>query len=89
MRKTVETAGLETRLLRQLACVLSIGIRYADGIMASGPVAARTGRTHERHDPILQPSHFPLAGRVVHTRRGYQKRAGDAVARQLERVVIG
>src|SRR6516164_2882114 len=34
-------------------CVLSIGTRSAQSIMASGFIAAQTGRTHDRTRPML------------------------------------
>jgi hypothetical protein len=39
---------------RIFECVLSIGTRSAQGIMASGLIAAQTGRTHDRTRPMLQ-----------------------------------
>src|SRR6059058_2279396 len=37
-----------------LECVLLIGTRSAQSIMASGFTAAQTGRTHDRTRPMLQ-----------------------------------
>jgi hypothetical protein len=39
---------------RIFECVLSIGTRSAQSIMASGFTAAQTGRTHDRTRPMLQ-----------------------------------
>jgi len=39
---------------RTLKCVLTIGTRSAQSIMASGFTAAQTGRTHDRTRPMLQ-----------------------------------
>ena len=39
---------------RIFECVLSIGTRSAQSIMASGLIAAQTGRTHDRTRPMLQ-----------------------------------
>jgi hypothetical protein len=39
---------------RIIECVLSIGTRSAQSIMASGLTAAQTGRTHDRTRPMLQ-----------------------------------
>jgi hypothetical protein len=42
-------------------CVLSIGTRSAQSIMASGLIAAQTGRTHDRTRPMLQLGQKVLA----------------------------
>jgi hypothetical protein len=42
---------------RIFECVLSIGTRSAQSIMASGLIAAQTGRTHDRTRPMLQLGH--------------------------------
>jgi hypothetical protein len=39
---------------RIFECVLLIGTRSAQSIMASGFTAAQTGRTHDRTRPMLQ-----------------------------------
>ena len=39
---------------RIFECVLSIGTRSAQSIMASGLIAAQTGRTHDRTRPIAK-----------------------------------
>jgi hypothetical protein len=48
--------GIGTTRLGQriFECVLSIGTRSAQSIMASGFTAAQTGRTHDRTRPMLQ-----------------------------------
>src|SRR3974390_1900946 len=46
---------------RTLKCVLTIGTRSAQSIMASGHCAAQTGRTHDRTRPMLQPRPKVLA----------------------------
>ena len=46
---------------RTLKCVLTIGTRSAQSIMASGHCAAQTGRTHDRIRPMLQPRQKVLA----------------------------
>src|SRR3974390_2618752 len=46
---------------RTLKCVLTIGTRSAQSIMASGHCAAQTGRTHDRTRPMLQPRQKVLA----------------------------
>ena len=44
-----------------LKCVLTIGTRSAQSIMASGSTAAQTGRTHDRTRPMLQQRQKVLA----------------------------
>jgi hypothetical protein len=46
---------------RIFECVLSIGTRSAQSIMASGLIAAQTGRTHDRTRPMLQLGQKVLA----------------------------
>src|SRR6516162_6516030 len=46
---------------RIFECVLSIGTRSAQSIMASGFTAAQTGRTHDRTRPMLQKRQKVLA----------------------------
>jgi hypothetical protein len=46
---------------RIFECVLSIGTRSAQSIMASGFTAAQTGRTHDRTRPMLQQRQKVLA----------------------------
>src|SRR6516162_8466640 len=46
---------------RTLKCVLTIGTRSAQNIMASGFTAAQTGRTHDRTRPMLQQCQKVLA----------------------------
>src|SRR6516225_3205129 len=46
---------------RIFECVLSIGTRSAQSIMASGFTAAQTGRTHDRTRPMLQRRQKVLA----------------------------
>ena len=46
---------------RIFECVLSIGTRSAQSIMASGFTAAQTGRTHDRTRPMLQLGQKVLA----------------------------
>ena len=46
---------------RIFECVLSIGTRSAQSIMASGLIAAQTGRTHDRIRPMLQLGQKVLA----------------------------
>ena len=46
---------------RTLKCVLTIGTRSAQSIMASGHRAAQTGRTHGRTRPMRQPRQKVLA----------------------------
>src|SRR3974390_3166034 len=46
---------------RTLKCVLTIGTRSAQSIMASGHSASQTGRTHDRTRPMLQPRQKVLA----------------------------
>ena len=46
---------------RIIECVLSIGTRSAQSIMASGLIAAQTGRTHDRTRPMLQLGQKVLA----------------------------
>jgi hypothetical protein len=46
---------------RIFECVLSIGTRSAQSIMASGFTAAQTGRTHDRTRPMLQQRQIVLA----------------------------
>ena len=66
---------------RIFECVLSIGTRSAQSIMASGLIAAQTGRTHDRTRPMLQlgqkvlakasdlvVSHFSLAAQSQNVR---------------------
>jgi hypothetical protein len=47
---------------RIIECVLSIGTRSAQSIMASGLIAAQTGRTHDRTRPMLQLGHMTQGG---------------------------
>src|SRR5438552_4490982 len=46
---------------RIFECVLTIGTRSAQSIMASGFTAAQTGRTHDRTRPMLQQRQKVLA----------------------------
>src|SRR5262249_19307294 len=46
---------------RTFKCVLLIGTRSAQSIMASGFTAAPTGRTHDRTRPVLQQRQKVLA----------------------------
>ena len=46
---------------RTLKCVLTIGTRSAQSIMASGFTAAQTGRTHDRTRPMLHQCQKVLA----------------------------
>ena len=46
---------------RTLKCVLTIGTRSAQSIMASGHCAAQTGRTRDRTRPMLQKRQKVLA----------------------------
>src|SRR5262245_38533639 len=53
---------------RTLKCVLTIGTRSAQSIMASGFTAAQTGRTHDRTRPMLhRRQQSSCQGRAVHT----------------------
>src|SRR5438874_11901802 len=55
---------------RIFECVLSIGTRSAHSIMASGPTAAQTGRTHDRTRPMLQLSNFAVMHKAAPTPQG-------------------
>src|SRR5437762_14104490 len=57
---------------RIFECVLLIGTRSVQSIMASGFTAAQTGRTHDRTRPMLQqlrkflPRSFAIPGEILH-----------------------
>ena len=73
---------------RIFECVLSIGTRSAQSIMASGFTAAQTGRTHDRTRPMLQQlrKFLPRRRRPHMTQSGHRvgrSRSAGAVAEAL------
>src|SRR6516164_6934434 len=61
---------------RIFECVLSIGTRSAQSIMASGFTAAQIGRTHDRTRPMLQQLRKFLPGR----RRPHMTQSGHGTS---------
>src|SRR5207248_7062413 len=52
--RSIRGSGQPVWVNASLKCVLLIGTRSAQSIMASGFTAAQTGRTHDRTRPMLQ-----------------------------------
>ena len=71
---------------RIFECVLSIGTRSAQSIMASGFTAAQTGRTHDRTRPMLQQlrKFLPRRRRPHMTQSGH--RVPDKVQDMAQRI---
>src|SRR5438552_16512869 len=52
--RSIRGSGQPVWVNASLKCVLLIGTRSVQSIMASGFTAAQTGRTHDRTRPMLQ-----------------------------------
>src|SRR5215468_6053894 len=81
MRDKVDPGIGRTRLGQRIfECVLLIGTRSAQSIMASGFIAAQTGRTHDRTRPMLQQVRKFLPRR----RRPHMRPGNDDGVRSFE-----